>query len=83
MHFINTKNVIVKEISALSNKNISAVKGLERVRCMCQNDAHLFVTPEQIKEEFKKVVGAVYTEKTGKTADFYVVEIGDGPSKLA
>ena len=23
---------------------------------MCQNDAHLFVTPEQIKEEFKKVV---------------------------
>lgn len=33
-----------------------AVKGLERVRCMCQNDAHLFVTPEQIGEEFKKVV---------------------------
>jgi len=33
-----------------------AVKGLERVRCMCQNDAHLFVTKEQIGEEFKKVV---------------------------
>ena len=33
-----------------------AVKGLERVRCMCQNDAHLFVTPQQIGEEFKKVV---------------------------
>ncbi len=33
-----------------------AVKGLERVRCMCQNDAHLFVTPEQIGEEFKRVV---------------------------
>ena len=33
-----------------------AVKGLERVRCMCQNDAHLFVTPEQIGSEFKKVV---------------------------
>ena len=33
-----------------------AVKGLERVRCMCQNDAHLFVTPEQIGEEFQKVV---------------------------
>ena len=33
-----------------------AVKGLERVRCMCQNDAHLFVTPEQIADEFKKVV---------------------------
>jgi len=36
-----------------------AVKGLERVRCMCQNDAHLFVTPEQIKEEFKKVVNLI------------------------
>ena len=36
-----------------------AVKGLERVRCMCQNDAHLFVTPEQIGEEFKKVVDLI------------------------
>lgn len=26
---------------------------------MCQNDAHLFVTPEQIKEEFKKVVSLI------------------------
>ena len=36
-----------------------AVKGLERVRCMCQNDAHLFVRPDQIKDEFKKVVGLI------------------------
>ncbi len=36
-----------------------AVKGLERVRSMCQNDAHLFVTPEQIGEEFKKVVDLI------------------------
>ena len=36
-----------------------AVKGLERVRCMCQNDAHLFVTSEQIGEEFKKVVDLI------------------------
>ncbi len=36
-----------------------AVKGLERVRCMCQNDAHLFVTPEQIGEEFKSVVDLI------------------------
>ena len=32
------------------------VCGLERVREMCQNDAHLFVTPEQIKKEFGQVV---------------------------
>ena len=36
-----------------------AVKGLERVRCMCQNVAHLFVTPEQIGEEFNKVVSLI------------------------
>ena len=36
-----------------------AVKGLERVRCMCQNDAHLFVRPDQIKEEFKSVVNLI------------------------
>ncbi len=33
-----------------------AVCGLSRVRQMCQNDAHLFVRPDQIKDEFKKVV---------------------------
>lgn len=33
-----------------------SVCGIERVRQMCQNDAHLFVRPDQIKEEFGKVV---------------------------
>ncbi len=37
-------------------ENSGAVCGLERVREMCQNDAHLFVRPDQIKEEFGKVV---------------------------
>ena len=37
-------------------ENSGNVCGLERVRQMCQNDAHLFVTPEQIKDEFRKVV---------------------------
>ena len=37
-----------------------AVKGIERVRHFCQNDAHLFVTPEQIKDEFKKVVDLIF-----------------------
>lgn len=35
------------------------VCGLERVREMCQNDAHLFVRLDQIKEEFKKVVDLI------------------------
>ena len=36
-----------------------AVCGLERVRQMCQNDAHLFVRPDQIKEEVSKVVNLI------------------------
>lgn len=36
-----------------------AVSGLQRVRGMTLNDAHLFVRPDQIKEEFKKVVELV------------------------
>ena len=33
-----------------------AVSGLQRVRGMTLNDAHIFVRPDQIKEEFKRVV---------------------------
>lgn len=36
-----------------------AVTGLERVRGMCQNDAHLFVRPDQIKDEVKDVVDLI------------------------
>lgn len=37
-----------------------AIKGIERGRHFCQNDAHLFVTPEQIKDEFKRVVDLIF-----------------------
>ena len=37
-----------------------AVKGIERGRHFCQNDAHLFVTPGQIKDEFKNVVDLIF-----------------------
>ena len=36
-----------------------SLKGIERTRSFCQNDAHLFVTPEQIESEFKKVVDLI------------------------
>ena len=36
------------------------LKGIERGRHFCQNDAHLFVTPEQIKEEFTSVVNLIF-----------------------
>ena len=36
-----------------------AVCGIERVRTFCQNDAHLFVRPDQIEEEFGRVVNLI------------------------
>lgn len=36
-----------------------ALSGLQRVREMTLNDAHVFVRPDQIKEEFKRVVDLV------------------------
>lgn len=37
-----------------------ALKGIERGRHFCQNDAHLFVTPEQIREEVSSVVDLIF-----------------------
>ena len=36
------------------------LKGIERGRHFCQNDAHLFVTPEQIKDEVSKVCDLIF-----------------------
>ena len=36
-----------------------SLKGIERVRTFCQNDSHIFCTPEQIEEEFKGVVDLI------------------------
>ena len=49
-------------------ENSGAVCGLERVRQMCQNDAHLFVRPDQIKEEVGnvlKLIKEVYQKDFG------------------
>lgn len=36
-----------------------ALNGLFRVRTFCQDDAHLFVTPEQIEAEIKQVIAMI------------------------
>ena len=36
-----------------------ALKGIERVRTFCQNDSHIFCTPEQIEAEFKDVIDLI------------------------
>ncbi len=49
--------------------------GLTRVRCFTQDDAHIFCTPEQLKEEFCKVIDIVlYIFKTLKFED-YIAQI--------
>lgn len=40
------------------------------------------IVKDDAVEQFKEKVGAAYKERVGKTADFYVVEIGDGPRKM-
>ena len=37
-----------------------SLKGIERARHFCQNDAHLFVTPDQIKDEVARVVDMIF-----------------------
>ena len=36
-----------------------SLKGVERVRTFCQNDSHIFCTPDQIESEFKGVVDLI------------------------
>ena len=36
-----------------------SLKGIERVRTFCQNDSHIFCTPDQIESEFKNVVDLI------------------------
>lgn len=40
------------------------------------------IVKDEAVETFKEKVGAAYREKVGKEAEFYVVEIGDGPYEL-
>lgn len=40
------------------------------------------IVKDEMVQQFKEKVGAAYQERVDKTADFYVVEIGDGPQKM-
>lgn len=52
--------------------------GLMRVRCFTQDDAHIFMTPEQIKGEIKNVVALI--DKVYKVFNFkYHVELSTRP----
>ena len=40
------------------------------------------IVRDEAVDAFREKVGAAYQERAGRTADFYVVEIGDGPCRL-
>ncbi|ARD47168.1 threonine--tRNA ligase [Sporosarcina sp. P37] len=50
----------IAELGTMHRYEMSgALSGLQRVRGMTLNDAHIFVRPDQIKEEFKRVVNLI------------------------
>ncbi len=57
MHSYRELPIRIAELGTMHRYEMSgALSGLQRVRGMTLNDAHIFVRPDQIKEEFKRVV---------------------------
>lgn len=60
IHSYRQLPVRIAELGTMHRYEMSgALSGLQRVRGMTLNDAHLFVRPDQIKEEFKRVVNLI------------------------
>ena len=57
MHSYRNLPLRIAELGTMHRYEMSgALSGLQRVRGMTLNDAHIFVRPDQIKAEFQKVV---------------------------
>lgn len=57
IHSYRELPIRIAELGTMHRYEMSgALSGLQRVRGMTLNDAHIFVRPDQIKEEFKSVV---------------------------
>ncbi|KAA0957915.1 threonine--tRNA ligase [Planococcus kocurii] len=60
IHSYRQLPIRIAELGLMHRYEMSgALSGLQRVRGMTLNDAHLFVRPDQIKEEFKQVVNLI------------------------
>ena len=61
-----------------------SLKGIERVRSFCQNDAHLFVTHEQIESEFSSVVNLILEvyKELGITNYHFELSLRDKEDKI-
>lgn len=60
IHSYRELPIRIAELGTMHRYEMSgALSGLQRVRGMTLNDAHIFVRPDQIKEEFQRVVELV------------------------
>ncbi|WP_027955180.1 threonine--tRNA ligase [Halobacillus kuroshimensis] len=60
MHSYRNLPVRIAELGTMHRYEMSgALAGLQRVRAMTLNDAHIFARPDQLKDEFKRVVRLV------------------------
>lgn len=60
IHSYRELPIRIAELGTMHRYEMSgALSGLQRVRGMTLNDAHIFVRPDQIKDEFKRVVNLV------------------------
>ncbi|MEC1770605.1 threonine--tRNA ligase [Schinkia azotoformans] len=60
MHSYRELPIRIAELGTMHRFEMSgALSGLQRVRGMTLNDAHIFVRPDQIKDEFKRVVNLI------------------------
>jgi threonyl-tRNA synthetase len=60
IHSYRQLPIRIAELGTMHRYEMSgALSGLQRVRGMTLNDAHIFVRPDQIKDEFKRVVNLV------------------------
>lgn len=60
MHSYRELPIRIAELGTMHRYEMSgALSGLQRVRGMTLNDAHVFVRPDQIKDEFQRVVNLI------------------------
>ncbi|ALF11772.1 threonine--tRNA ligase [Parageobacillus thermoglucosidasius] len=60
IHSYRELPIRIAELGTMHRYEMSgALSGLQRVRGMTLNDAHIFVRPDQIKDEFKRVVNLI------------------------
>lgn len=79
MHSYKDLPLRMGELGLVHRHELSgALHGLMRVRCFTQDDAHIFMTREQIKEEIKSVVKLI--DKVYNTFGFeYHIELSTKP----